>query len=118
MNTETVSTRPLEIDRVLVISTKHLPADIAVSGASKYPDGEARMDSLSSMTGRYGWLVWAGQNTAEEGDRPEPPVPEDDDLAALQVLHAVLTFARSIGCTFVRFDADADAIDALPVFEW
>jgi hypothetical protein len=104
----------LEIDRVLVLSTSHIPKELGVAGSGVVPGG-ARMDDLAQMTGEYGWQIWAGNEDLV------PSIgngPDDEDAAALEVLQNVLTFARRRGCRYVRFDADADEIAALPTFEW
>lgn len=54
---------------------------------------------------RYGFFVWSGM----EGDEP------DDD--ALAEVTACQRFARSLGCDFILFDADADTVEGLEVFD-
>ncbi|MGY0485430.1 DUF5983 family protein [Endobacter medicaginis] len=62
--------------------------------------------NLVSMSGRFGWLMH---------------VPEDadgcEDLAACAELRPVYALARSKGCDFVLFDADAVADDRLELFD-
>jgi hypothetical protein len=56
----------------------------------------------------HGWLMWI------------PPDPDDHQVDHPMPL-AVLTicrYARSRGCDYVLFDADADTIDELPAWEW
>ncbi|WP_456305523.1 DUF5983 family protein [Endobacter medicaginis] len=86
------------VRRFLDLSTAHLcPATRALL--------EQRPD-LVSMSGRFGWLMH---------------VPEDadgcEDLAACAELRPVYALARSKGCDFVLFDADAVADDRLELFD-
>lgn len=43
---------------------------------------------------------------------PDTPVDASPDLAF------VLDYAKAMGCTIVRFDADGEVIPGLPVFDW
>ena len=102
----TKTSRP-EFAKVLVLSTGHLGAAIAAGPTPL-------MNSLASMTGRHGWLMWTG-----------PDVPARDRLpagthetAAMRVLRDLLRYARKRGCRFVLFDADGPTLDQFPTYDW
>jgi hypothetical protein len=50
--------------------------------------------------------------------------PEEDLIARLHirdnfpVLADIMLLARKLGCTWINFDQDAEAIDGLPYFDW
>jgi len=43
---------------------------------------------------------------------------EIDETKAPEDLKVVLNYARKKGCDVIRFDADADQVKGLPVFDW
>lgn len=46
-------------------------------------------------------------------------VPSDDlDPDTPPELAFILGYAKGLGCTIVRFDADSEKIEGLPVFDW
>lgn len=53
----------------------------------------------------YGYFVWAGDNEHDETDEGWPPE-----------VTACRRFARSLGCGYLLFDADADTVEELVVF--
>jgi len=54
----------------------------------------------------YGWFCWAGMED------------DADNLQALPVdLQACIREAKRQGCDYIHFDADADTIDVLAVFD-
>ncbi len=72
---------------ILELSTGHLPL--------KLHDGTA-LSAVASFP--RGWLV---------------AVPDESDPEQHPVLRAVLTYARTNGCRYVLFDADADRVPGL-----
>lgn len=92
------------VRRVLDLSTGHLDK------ASKAWLDVASADT-SVLSGYYGWLCPVYGETLEELDAS----------AATQewppVLHAALRRARTLGCDFVLFDADASYHEELPTFD-
>lgn len=96
----------LEIDRVLVLSTAHLPESVATGI-------EPRMDRVASMTGEYGWLVYVGNEAFE----PEY-LELNDLLEAKEVLLKLCEFARKQKCDYLLFDRDGDTVGEFPTFEW
>lgn len=82
------------ISQVLELSTAHLTFDEAQSPA---------VDAVAAMTCDYGWLF----STASTVDE-----------AALPNLKKVLDFAKSLGCSYLRLDADGPMSEALSRFEW
>ncbi len=85
---------PTTISRVLELSTAHLPFDEAQSPA---------VDRVASMTCDYGWLFSTAIDVV------------DDELPHLK---ALLAFAKSKRCGYLRLDADGPILQALPHFEW
>lgn len=46
-------------------------------------------------------------------------VPSDDlDPDTPPDLAFILGYAKGLGCTIVRFDADSEKIEGLPIFDW
>lgn len=85
-----------ETRKLLVLSTGHVTS----------PETRAALDDgfdqwpCSGGRTEYGWLCYAHDENC--GDT----IPAD--------LWACMVFARSEGCDYILFDADADQIDALP----
>lgn len=88
------------IEKNLVVSTGHL---------SKETMAQLEMKpcplSCCKLDWDYGWLVWV----YDEADVAEHQIPSD--LAQLMPL------ARKLGCTWIRFDADASTVDGYEVFD-
>lgn len=45
-------------------------------------------------------------------------VPDEIDEDCPRDLGKVLEYAKTNGCSIVRFDGDADTVDTLPFYEW
>lgn len=86
---------PLEIRKVLVLSTSHLTKETC-QNYKKWP-----------FIAEYeeGCYFYVGPDGTYDAEPPED-------------LTLVLNFARENGCTEVKFDCDADTTDQLPVFDW
>ena len=82
------------ISQVLELSTAHLTFDEAQNAA---------VDRVAAMTCDYGWLF----STAATIDEKELPN-----------LKKALELAKSLGCTYLRLDADGPTTSALGHFEW
>ncbi len=91
-----------EFAKVLVVSTAHLGSAIATGE-------KPLMNSIASMTGDYGWLVYTG---------PDHLPVEDDEPAAMQVLRDLLHYARRRGCEYVMFDSDGPTLKQFPTYDW
>jgi hypothetical protein len=61
--------------------------------------------SWASRT-EYGWFIWSG---TAEADDPEDHLPAE--------VVACRKFARTLGCDYILFDADAETVEGLEVFE-
>lgn len=89
----------LEIRKVLVLSTVHVPPELAKS-----------LDSMASPSwpvcggpwAGYGWFMYA-----HEPNLDHPPE-----------LNPVFEFARENGCDYVLFDCDACEVDILTKYDW
>jgi hypothetical protein len=58
----------------------------------------------------YGALMWVPDDPADSARVCDPPVPAE--------VLAVQMYARSLGCDYVMFDADAGPLPGLPSWEW
>lgn len=97
----------MQIDKMLTISTAHIPKHTAeaLGGLSDHLEAKLHEDVMYTPWCDYGWVFWASQETGMfEDEHPE--------------LAAVLRFAHNYGCDFVRLDCDANPIEALPTFDW
>lgn len=90
-----------EIAKVLVLSTGHLGVAIATGD-------DPLMNTVASMTGEHGWLVYVGAHVPVVANEP----------AAVQVLRDLLHFARHRGCTYVLFDSDGPTLPQFPQYDW
>lgn len=105
------------VRKFLDLATCHLPESImngpigplnTIEGVIAYEHGE------------YGYLLWVPDDPQEHADDYPNPADEDvcsDEGVPAEVL-AVQLYARSLDCDYVLFDRDADAIEALPTWEW
>lgn len=98
----TTRRKHLEIAEVLVLSTGHLGAAIATRD-------DSLMNTVASMTGERGWLVFTG---------PDHVPVVANEPAAVQVLRDLLHFARHRGCTYVLFDSDGPTLPQFPTYDW
>jgi len=97
----------MQIDKMLTISTAHIPKHTAdaLGGLPDHQNAKLYPEVVYTPWMGYGWVFIAGQDTGLlEDEHPE--------------LAAVLRFAHNYGCDFVRLDCDANPIEALPTFEW
>lgn len=92
--------KPLEISKMLIISTAHISKatnellENNAAGIVAYPKGE------------YGWLILVNNWKTEK------------KYITSDVLKKVLTFAESKGCDWLMLDRDAAEVDELPIYEW
>jgi hypothetical protein len=103
----TTKSSPPEFAKVLVLSTGHLGSALA-TGTNPL------MNSLASMTGEHGWLMWTGPD-GSGGDRLPAGTHEP---AAMRVLRDLLRYARKRGCRYVLFDADGPTLKQFPTYDW
>ena len=111
----------VEIQRVLVLSTAHLPHEAAqamdafegLRDDDSYPDGPTleQADMLAYVSFdrvRYGYMVWVGESAdACDNISDWPPAI----LAAARV-------AWDNNCTFIRFGYDGLEVDGLGGWDW
>lgn len=88
-----------EIEKILVLSTKHLSEATCNEWMPECPWS-------CFEKGDYGWFIYV----ADPGITEEQGVP----LELRSALHA----ARKLGCAWVMFDRDGDVLDELPEFDW
>jgi hypothetical protein len=80
----------MEIERLLALSTAHLPEHVLnVPDTLAYPN-------------EYGGFFWV----------------DNDEGSHLPELEAVLAFARQHDITWLKFDRDAPEIEELPTWNW
>lgn len=91
----------LEIAQVLLLSTSHLGAAISTGD-------DPMMNTVASMVGEHGWLVFTGGHLPVVANEP----------AAMQVLRDLLLFAKQHGCTYVLFDSDGPTLSQFPTYDW
>jgi hypothetical protein len=92
----------LEFEKVLVLSTAHIPLELR----DRLERG--RESGIICDPYDYGWRVWV----------PGPDYWHDtEDHDYPPELVAILAFAQSHGCGWVRFDSDGSEIDGFPSFE-
>lgn len=89
----------LTVCTMLELSTAHLTPDTA-----QRIDSLIGNDELAGARWDYGWFLYVDDEVADQ------KVPTD--------LAACFRFAQQHGYHWVRFDRDAVAIAALPVYEW
>lgn len=91
------------VEPVLTLSTAHITE----------ADDEAVRDSrcpptcVISQTGDHGYTLYV----IPEDIQPADPQPAPG-------LATVVEYARSLGCTYIRFDGAGFTLDALPTHEW
>ena len=91
----------VEIAQVIVLSTTHVGESIATGD-------HPLMNTVASMTGEHGWLVFTGAHLPVVTNEP----------AAVQVLRDLLHFAKQRGCTYVLFDSDGPTLSQFPTYDW
>lgn len=89
------------IIKMLDLSTAHLPPHVLAS------DGEEITCCHPKHAGLFMWVP------SDPFDPDESGRSGDADPAVL----AVRAYARSLGCDWILFDADADIDPALPIFD-
>lgn len=82
-----------EINRVLFVSIEHLHRDCR----------HADRPGWASMSGEYGFLVYCPDRPTDRGTLPA-------------CLRKATAYARSIGCSYIVFDRDADLCSALKMY--
>ena len=92
------------IRRMLNLSTVHLPEDLGT------PGGLDTVAGVVAHATEVGFLLWVPSDPDESAHAMLDPVPD--------VVLAIQRYARAWNCDYVLFDADADPIDALPVWDW
>ena len=92
------------IRRMLNLSTAHLPQHLGT------PGGLDRVAGVVAHTTDVGVLLWVPDDPDESAHAMLDPVPD--------VVLAIQRYARDRGCDYVLFDADADRVDDLPVWDW
>jgi len=75
--------------------------------AMHLPEG----DSLVYTNHDFGWWVYVWSEDEGEGEEIVR-----DRAANFPALCAVVAHARSLGCRWINFDSDAEAVEGLPLF--
>jgi hypothetical protein len=88
-----------EIAKALVLSTAHLRYQTSLA-MDQMPVGEGYADTV-----RYGYQVPVSKEAANREGMPEE-------------VEAACKLALELGCTLLRYDADAKTYEDLPTFEW
>jgi hypothetical protein len=94
--------RPV-IRRLLNLSTAHLPKALGTPGG---------LDTVAGVVAHpteAGFLLWVPDDPDESDQAMVDPVPD--------VVLAIQRYARAWDCDYVLFDADADRVDDLPVWD-
>lgn len=66
--------------------------------------------SVVAYVTEAGFLLWVPDDPDESAQAMLDPVPD--------VVLAIQRYARIRNCDYVLFDADADRVDELPVWDW
>lgn len=93
----------MEHMEALVISTKHVRKE---TGTMLDVSDASDVSGFPRFVGCYGWIVFVSE--------PGSVITED----GYPDLLACLEWARAQGYDWLRFDGDADTVDALPTYEW
>jgi len=88
---------------LLNLSNAHLPEQLGKSGLDTAPGVLAHPTDS-------GWLMWVPNNPDQSAAATVDRVPE--------TVLAIQRYARSLGCDYLLFDADADRVDNLPTWDW
>lgn len=97
------------ISPLVDISTAHIPkhtAEALDSSASNATASGLQDKLIYTPWGQYGWIIYCGDDEAEEVREAHP---ELCDLMAL---------CASQGISFLKLDCDAPKVADLPVFNW
>lgn len=107
----------VEIQKVLVLSTAHVAAALAMPRRDGDP---AVIDELCVMQGQYGWLVHASspQDNMNRLRLTLSRLQRAVEPSILENFVELLFFAKKQGCDFIRFDADGPKHPSFPVFDW
>lgn len=97
-----MSTGDVAVRRFLDLSTAHLPKHLGIHGLS-------RQDGVIADHLTYGWLMWVP---------PDPQAHADEHPGLPPEVLTIQRYARTRGCDYVRFDADADKVGDLPAWDW
>jgi hypothetical protein len=92
-----------EIQKILVISTGHLPHSTMQALDGTEPVLPDQLPLHASYD--YGVFVWCDTDNGWNTER----FPE---------LKAVIDYAAKLDCQWVRFDRDADYVSGLPRWSW
>lgn len=99
----------IQIESYAALCTSHLSHETAmVIDPDDHNTADWRQYVNVIMHGQYGWLIWIpdpAEYKGEEGDMPED-------------LIACFDLAREAGMERILFDADVQAIEELPTYEW
>jgi hypothetical protein len=100
--------KDLEIRKVLMLVTNHLPEKV-INAMAEVGACESWSDLYITYEDDYGVAF-------------KVPCEGDWDPAVWNFwpveLQNIIEIARENGCDYIHFDADANPIEGLPVFEW
>lgn len=100
----------MEIRRMLVLSTAHLPERFFNCEVGKGANVTEGYWGAVVYPVEYGALMWVPDDPKDSSLVQEQPVKPE--------VLAVQLFAREQGCDYVLFDADAEKCEGLTVWEW
>lgn len=93
----------MQIDKMLILSTAHI--------------SEIEMQRISDDEAP-GFVVYPNDYGAFVLVDRYPGYSEATEPDTMPRLSAVAGYARGNGCNWIKLDADADTVDALPTFDW
>ncbi len=95
-----------EIAKILIVTTAHLtPAE------RDRLSGEDGLPARAQLVGEFGMQVWVPPLS---GILTYDSSGADSDSAGLT---GCLKLARELGCRYVLFDRDAEAVDGVPLYD-
>lgn len=110
---------PAHFERILILSTGHLPkaeADLLEDGSCqpsrrKLPPG--LLDYVVCAEDEYGWFVYVPHD--DEDSLRDIAKPDGDNMP---VLARVLRHASRLGADWIKFDSDGPTLEGLDLFDW
>ena len=92
----------MNIQYMIDISTAHIPEHTAKALEEKSIT-ELVYESWSESWSDYGWIIWVGEDYADEEHKE---------------LNNILEYCQEHGIDYLKLDCDADTVEEFPTFEW
>ena len=105
----------------LDISTANLSMhdwDVVEEAAACDGDDAASRESWMPRCVQHGYGAFINVPDRESFDDDEWEERQRNLAAHAPSLHALLEYARSLGCRWINVDRDADTDDTLPFYDW